>query len=154
MATAAGHAAINVRKGQAEFPMSRLEFNTRFRTNFADPAFAGKKALIDELMELAWDGYQKERKSPVTQKAGAGFSDPDYDLSVDWLTTRNSIHDAQAQHDNVASASRVLLVCGADKDVALHQEVRNAARALITQVTARRADQKAPNQGLQDPRPK
>jgi hypothetical protein len=116
MATAAGHAAINVRKGQAEFPMSRLEFNTRFRTNVADPAFAGKKALIDELMELAWDGYQKERKSPVTQKAGAGFSDPDYDLSVDWLTTRNSIHDAQAQHDNLASASRVLLVCGAARN--------------------------------------
>jgi multimeric flavodoxin WrbA len=105
-------ATIDVRKGQADFPMSRQEFNARFRARFADPAFAGKEALIDQLMETAWDGYHKERKSPVTRKAGAGFADPDYDLSVDWLATRSAIHDAQARHDNAAGASRVLLICG------------------------------------------
>jgi hypothetical protein len=41
-----------------------------------------------------------------------------------------------------------------DKDVALFQEVCNAARALSTQVSARRAGQKAPDEELQDPRPK
>jgi multimeric flavodoxin WrbA len=107
---------INVRKGQAEFPMSRQEFNARFRARFTDPAFAGKEALIDDLMETAWDGYHKERKSPVTRKAGAGFADPDYDLSVDWLETRNAIQDAQTRHDNAAGASRVLLICGSARN--------------------------------------
>jgi multimeric flavodoxin WrbA len=107
---------INVRKGQAEFPMSRQEFNARFRARFADPAFADKEALIDELMQTAWDGYHKERKSPVTRKAGAGFADPDYELSVDWLETRNAIQDAQARHDNAAGLSRVLLICGSPRN--------------------------------------
>jgi multimeric flavodoxin WrbA len=108
--------SIKVRKGQADFPMSRREFNSRFRARFADPAFAGKEALIDELMETAWDGYHKERKSPVTRKAGAGFADPNYDLSVDWLATRNAIEEAQARHDNAAGAGRVLLICGAARN--------------------------------------
>jgi hypothetical protein len=41
-----------------------------------------------------------------------------------------------------------------DKDLPLFQEVRNAARALLTQISARRAGQEAPDEGLQDPRPK
>jgi multimeric flavodoxin WrbA len=108
--------AVKIRKGQADFPMSREEFNARFRARFADPAFAGKAALIDELMEAAWDGYHKERKSPITQKAGLGFADPDYDLSVDWLATRNAIQEAQARHDAAAGASRVLLICGSARN--------------------------------------
>jgi hypothetical protein len=86
-----------VRKGQADFPMSRDEFNARFRARFADPAFAGKEAQIDQLMDIAWDGYHKGRKSPITQKAGPEFADPDYDLSVDWLATRTAIRHAQAR---------------------------------------------------------
>jgi multimeric flavodoxin WrbA len=109
-------ATINVRKGQADFPMSRREFDARFRARFADPAFAGKEALINELMETAWDGYHKERKSPVTQKAGPGFADPDYELSVEWLAARQAIEDAQGRHDNGAAAARVLLICGAARN--------------------------------------
>ena len=41
-----------------------------------------------------------------------------------------------------------------DKDTALHEEVRNAARALITQVLRRRKGQVAPDESLEDPRPK
>jgi multimeric flavodoxin WrbA len=109
-------ATINIRKGQADFPMSRGEFNSRFRARFADPAFAGLEALIDELLETAWDGYHKERKSPVTRKAGPDFADPDYDLSVDWLATRNAIQDAQSRHDDAAAPGRVLLICGAARN--------------------------------------
>jgi multimeric flavodoxin WrbA len=96
--------------------MSRREFNARFRARFADPAFAGKEALIDELMEIAWDGYHKERKSPVMQKAGRGFADPDYELSVEWLAARQAIEDAQRRHDNGAAPGRVLLICGAARN--------------------------------------
>jgi hypothetical protein len=39
-----------------------------------------------------------------------------------------------------------------DEDVALHEEVRNAAHALITQIAARRAGQAAPDEDLKDPK--
>jgi hypothetical protein len=39
-------------------------------------------------LQIAWDGYCKARKSPITRKAGNEFADPGYDLSVDWLATR------------------------------------------------------------------
>jgi multimeric flavodoxin WrbA len=105
-----------VRTGQGDFPMSRNEFDTRFRARFADPAFADKQILIDQLMETAWDGYQKARKSPVTQKAGDEFADPAYDLSVDWLATRKAISDAQKRHDDAAGPARVLLICAAARN--------------------------------------
>jgi multimeric flavodoxin WrbA len=107
---------INVRKGQAEFPMTHEEFSGRFRARFADPAFKGKEGLIDQLMASAWDGYRKERKSPVTRKAGAGFADPDYDLSVDWLATRHAIHEAQSRHERPGGPARVLLICASARN--------------------------------------
>jgi multimeric flavodoxin WrbA len=105
-----------VRTGQAAGPMSRTEFETRFRARFADPAFADKQAAIDELMEVAWDGYRNARKSPVTRKAGEGFADPDYDLSVDWLRTRAEILAAQERHGDGSSKSRMLLICGSARN--------------------------------------
>ena len=41
-----------------------------------------------------------------------------------------------------------------DQDEALHEEVRNAARSLIVHVAQRRAGIEAPDEHLQDPRPK
>lgn len=105
-----------IRTGQATFPLARREFNARFRARFADPAFGGKEALIDQLMETAWEGYQKGRKSPVTEKAGSEFADPEYELSVDWLATRSAIQAAQMLHDNAASPSQILLICGAARN--------------------------------------
>lgn len=105
-----------VRTGQANFPIPRDEFNARFRARFTDPAFAGKQALIDQLMETAWDGYLQGRKSPVTQKAGPEFAEPDYDLSVDWLATRSAIKEAQTLYEDSASPARVLLICGAARN--------------------------------------
>jgi hypothetical protein len=40
-----------------------------------------------------------------------------------------------------------------DQDQALHQEVRNAARALSVHVAQRRAGLKPPDESLADPRP-
>jgi multimeric flavodoxin WrbA len=105
-----------VRKGQADFPLSREEFEARFRGRFVDPAFAKDAALIDQLMDTAWDGYVKGRKSPVTRKAGADFADPDYDLSVDWLATRDHIQAAQARYEDRGRPARVLLICGAARN--------------------------------------
>jgi multimeric flavodoxin WrbA len=104
-----------VRTGQAEGHLPRQVFEARFRARFADPAFAAAGAAIDELLDIAWDGYQNSRKSPVTRKAGKQFADPDYDLSVDWLKTREEIQAAQRRHD-AAGRSRVLLICGAARN--------------------------------------
>jgi len=41
-----------------------------------------------------------------------------------------------------------------DEDRALHEEIRNAARALANQVSRRRAGERAPDEELTDPRPK
>jgi hypothetical protein len=92
----------------------KVVLRSSFRSS-ADPAFANKEALIDELMETAWDGYRKARKSPITQKAGPEFADPDCDLSVDWLAARNAIDDAQTRHEGVRP-NRVLLICGAARN--------------------------------------
>jgi multimeric flavodoxin WrbA len=105
-----------VRTGQADGPLSREEFSTRFRARFADPAFAGKEALIEQLLDTAWDGYHEGRKSPVTQKAGPGFADPDYDLSVDWLATHKAIQEAQKRYEDSAMPARILLVCGSARN--------------------------------------
>jgi hypothetical protein len=33
---------------------------------------------------VAWNNYIRSRKAPFTEKAGPGFADPSYDLSVEW----------------------------------------------------------------------
>ena len=107
---------LRVRTGQGAFPIPREEFNARFRARFADPAFAGQEALIEQLLDTAWSGYHNGSKSPVTQKAGPGFADPDYDLSVDWLATRSAIQKAQERHEDTTTPARVLLICGSARN--------------------------------------
>ena len=105
-----------VRTGQAEWPMSRAEFEWRFKARFSDPAFAAKAPDIEELLDVAWEGYCEARKSPRTRKAGPGFADPDYDISVDWLQARDAIQEAQSRYDDPSRQSRVLLICGAARN--------------------------------------
>lgn len=104
------------RKGQADFPIARADFDARYRARFSDPAFAGKQDAIDELLAIAWNGYNSGRKSPATRRAGAKFADPDHELSVDWLATRASILAAQRRHDKPKGPSRVLLICGSARN--------------------------------------
>src|ERR1041385_5200979 len=77
--------APDVRKGMPAVKLSREEFEQRYRSRFRDPAFQPLRRELDAIVAAAWDGYSSSRKAPVTRKAGAGFSDPGYDLSVDWL---------------------------------------------------------------------
>jgi hypothetical protein len=75
--------------------LSREEFEKRYRSRFADPGFKPLQREIDAIVEAAWDGYSNSRKSPVTRKAGPGFSDSNYEISVDWLAARETILAAQ-----------------------------------------------------------
>ena len=107
---------IEIRKGQAPAPLKRAEFGTRFRASFADPAFRTQDKAIAALEDIAWDGYTEGRKAPVTQKAGPGYADPTYDLSAEWVATRQRIDAAQARQADASSASRVLLICGSARN--------------------------------------
>ena len=106
----------DVRKGQAPGQISRDEFAERFRSAFRDPAFQAEQEALGRIEEIAWLGYKAERKAPVTRKAGPGFADPDYDLSVDWLATRDAIAAAQAAQADPATPSRVLMILGASRN--------------------------------------
>src|SRR5262245_39245965 len=99
-------------EGQESVALSKAEFLRRFRERFYDPAFDGASASLDEVAEIAWDGYDEYRKSPRTRKAGPAFAAPAQDLAVEWLETRRAIHDAERRRRDRRSRSRVLLVNG------------------------------------------
>ncbi|MDR6449110.1 multimeric flavodoxin WrbA [Paraburkholderia terricola] len=101
---------IDVRKGQVTEKMSRDAFRARFMARFYDPAFRGEDEALARLENIAWDAYSQARKSPVTDKAGPGFADPGYDLSVEWRAASERIKAAQARQRDPASPARVLVV--------------------------------------------
>ena len=127
-----------VRKGQApDFPMPREEFTRRFKVNFYDPAFDKESGAIARLEAIAWDAYEKDRKAPRTAKAGPGFHDPDYDLSVEWRAARDKLVAAEKRQKDPATRSRVLAICGSSRnDGTCPGEVSKTWRlARITQET-------------------
>src|SRR5688572_903423 len=105
-----------VRKGQAQDLMDREEFGRRFRYQFFDPAFRPHDGAIRELEAIAWDAYKEGNKAPFTEKAGPGFADPDYDLSVEWRETRDRIRAADARSREASTPSRVLVVCASSRN--------------------------------------
>lgn len=107
---------ITIRKGQAPAPLGRAEFSARFGEAWLDPAFRDEALSIARLEEIAWKIYVEGRKSPFTRKAGEGYADPEYDLSSEWLATKESIDQAQRQWAEQASPSRVLLICGSARN--------------------------------------
>jgi len=108
-------AEADVRKGMPSVQLSREEFQKRYRSRFKDPAFEPLQRELDAIVTAAWDGYSNSRKAPVTRKAGPGFSDPEYDLSVDWLAARDAILAAQRRHDDSSETPRILLISGSSR---------------------------------------
>ena len=103
----------DVRKGQGDVKLSRVEFERRIRERFADPAFDALSQELQRIVDVAWTAYDKYHKSPRRRKAGPGFADPELELPIEWLETRERIQAAQREHDDPAGRSRILLVCGA-----------------------------------------
>jgi len=104
------------RTGQAPAGLSRDEFGRRFQRMFFDPAFGPQREALQRVEAIAWEGYSKARKSPITRKAGAGFADPEYELSVEWFETRERLLAAEAKQKDPATPSRVLVVCGSPRN--------------------------------------
>lgn len=107
---------IEIRKGQAPAQLAREEFSVRFRTSFIDPAFRAEDQSIARLEEIAWQAYTEGRKAPFTRKAGPGYADPDYQLSVEWIATKQRIGEAQLRWADPLVPSRVLLICGSARN--------------------------------------
>ena len=107
---------IEIRTGQAPAALSREAFHERFMMSYQDPAFAAESETLLRIEAIAWDAYQEGRKAPATRKAGPGYADPDYDLSVEWLDTRGRLETAQQVWSQADSSSRVLLVCGSARN--------------------------------------
>lgn len=87
----------------------------RFLSAYQDPAFEPLGAELEHIVEAAWQGYSEYRKAPRTQKAGPGYADPDYDLSVDWIAAKAAIEEARKRHDDPAGPSRFLVINGSSR---------------------------------------
>lgn len=104
------------RRGQFTAMLDRNEFHLRFQQSFGHPAYERVEEALAKVEEVAWDNYIHEHKLAHTEKAGPGFADPDYDLSVEWRATRDRLLAAQRRQLDPATPSRVLLICGADRN--------------------------------------
>ncbi len=105
-----------LRKGQAPAPIARAEFGTRFRASFMDAAFRAEDPSISRLEEIAWGAYTEGRKAPSTQKAGAGYADPSYELSTEWIATKHRLDKAQLAWGKSSGPAKVLLICGSARN--------------------------------------
>jgi multimeric flavodoxin WrbA len=107
---------IEIRKGQAPAPIERAEFGVRYRASFIDPAFRAEDPSLARLEEIAWQAYSEGRKAPFTQKAGPSYADPDYDLSTEWIATKQRLDAAQLRWADPLTPSRVLLICASARN--------------------------------------
>jgi multimeric flavodoxin WrbA len=104
-----------VRKGTPSVQLSKTEFSKRVRKRFFDPTFNAVDAAIESIIDVAWKNYSEYHKSPRTRRAGAGFSNPDFALPIEWLETRNAIQLAERRQKNPRSNSRILLINGSSR---------------------------------------
>ena len=105
-----------IRKGQVAAFVPRTVFRERFQNSFFDPAFDGERDALQRIEAIAWKAYKEGRKAPRTRKAGAGFADPDYELSIEWSATRARLRAAAAHQKKASTRSRVLLICGSARN--------------------------------------
>jgi multimeric flavodoxin WrbA len=98
------------RKGMPSPKLPEDAFKARYRQQFADPEFDGLSADIERIAEVAWNAYSEGRKSPRTRKAGPGYADPDYDLSLDWIAAREAIDRAREEYEDPARLPHMLLI--------------------------------------------
>jgi multimeric flavodoxin WrbA len=108
-------AASDVRKEMPPVKLPREEFERRYRARFADPVFAPLQRELEAIIAGAWDAYSHSRKSPKTRRAGEGFSDPDYEIAVDWFAARDAILQAQRIHDDPSGPPSILLINGSPR---------------------------------------
>ncbi len=108
-------ARTKARKGSPSTSLDKAEFERRLRQRYYDPAFGPLGNDIEEILAVAWAAYRDSRKAPVTRRAGPGFADPDYELSVEWLAARDAIRRAERRHKAATAKPRILLINGSPR---------------------------------------
>ena len=88
------------REGMPSPELTEVEFKKRYLSQFVDPQFKALNSELKKVSDVAWSAYHEGRKSPFTRKAGVKFSNPDYDLSVEWTATHKAVNAAQKRHDD------------------------------------------------------
>ena len=104
---------VEIRTGQGDVKLTREEFERRLRERFYDPEFQNVEGQIADIVEVAWKAYDEYRKNPRRRKAGPAFADPEFELPIEWLETRERIQQAEREQKDASRPGRVLLVCGA-----------------------------------------
>ena len=89
-------AEVDVRKGMPSAQLDKDEFKQRFLKQFYDPAFEPVRRARPHRR----DRLGRLRQIPqgaAHGKAGNGFADPDYDLSIEWLEAQRGDPGRRAQ---------------------------------------------------------
>jgi multimeric flavodoxin WrbA len=121
---------LTARKGMPSPRLSEPEFRRRFLEQFTDPGFLPLTAELDKIASTAWDAYLHSRKSPHTRKAGPGFADPNYDLSVDWLAACAKIHEAERRHQDSRKPRFLLINCSSRSEHTCPGEMSKSYRLI------------------------
>ena len=85
------------------------------RERFYDPTFDAVAPEIERVIAVAWKNYIEYHRSPRKRRAGAGFSDPDFPLPIEWLETRRALQQAEKRQKSAKSNSRILLINGSTR---------------------------------------
>ncbi len=107
--------SLKPREGMPSPQLTEHEFKKRYRSQFVDPEFKTAGAALEKIVGIAWSAYNEGRKSPITQKAGAQYSNPDYDLSVDWVTAHDAVNAARKRYEDKSETPRILLINGSSR---------------------------------------
>ncbi|MBC7420405.1 MAG: NAD(P)H-dependent oxidoreductase [Bdellovibrio sp.] len=107
---------MKIRKGQINITLSEKEFKQRMKEKFYDPQFNLVKKELEKIIDVAWSNYDEYHKSPRVQKAGKEFSDPDFELAIEWLETKRKLIRAEKKQKNPKSKSRILVICASPRN--------------------------------------
>ncbi len=105
---------MKLEKGQADTKLDYDEFKKRFLRSYYDPRFDKLRESIHQICDQAWQNYTDGGKAPVTKKAGVGFANPDYELSVEWRENRDQLLEAQKKWKT--SKPRILVINGSPRN--------------------------------------
>lgn len=99
------------RKGMPSPRLDKSQFRERFLSQFKDSSFEELTAELERVGDAAWQAYDTSRKSPITRKAGVGFDDPEYELSVDWLNACKAIREAEERFKDRSRPCVLIVNC-------------------------------------------
>lgn len=88
----------------------------QFRRSFVDPAFTEIEDALAQVEQVAWNNYNDSHKAPFKEKAGPAFTDPDYDMSVEWKASSQRLAELDRLQKDPDTPSRALLICGSARN--------------------------------------